>query len=399
MIEVQLELNVDQNCASWFTCLSSDTKHIIKSNLNQMATIFLSTLCQSNTLPTNDEKDTSQQASVLQQFCGVIIDHMTHTKQSCDEETMRYKAQIEEQCEKDVRAQYQEALIGLKAQNDILKNQTSAQVNDAIMHRIETVENDLRRKLEEKERALSELQKGQVEEWRNVHANVVEMETRWEKFCGTKNVGSSSKGKTAELIYHDLLADLFPKCELYRVAQVSHSGDFHLMHAATPYMRRYGIVVELKNYTQTVPSPQIQKFHHDVTAIHRFEHMQGVEVMHGILISIDSGIAGKDTMQVEIIKDKHILVYLPRHLCDTVTLSCAVKVISHIHKYLSTVSRDNGIVMVRIDEEKKTQLMKHLNDMLRDQSTLRQNLQASLKLVDDKYITNIMRLISECSTV
>lgn len=400
MLELQVEVSVDQDCASWFTCLPPMTKQHVRTNVNKMVTLLINSLYDNQTCSEKSEATVTEgdQTNTLQKFCGMIIDQMTYSRQIENEDLTKLKADIEVECQKTLQTQYQERLVKLQAQIEVLQSQVDAQVKDAILKRIDTVENELRHRVEEKERALSDMQKGQLEEWRHVHANVVEMESRWEKFCGTKNVGSSSKGKTAELLYEDLLRDLFPKYELYRVAHVSHSGDFHLMYAATQFLRRYGIVIELKNYTQTVPSPQIQKFHNDVTAIHKFEHMQGVEVMHGILISIDSGIAGKDLMQVEIIKDKHVLIYLPKHLCDSVTLLCAVKVIAHLHKFLITSNRDSGNAMVRIDEEKKAQLLKYLNDMLRDQSLLRQSLQASLKLCDDKYITNIMRLISDCST-
>ncbi len=124
------------------------------------------------------------------------------------------------------------------------------------------------------------------------------------------------KGNEAENNYENTLNVLFPTCEVRRVSSEAHACDIEMfldnqkstenntlnennnsintannnnVAASNAASSADSILFEIKNYKNNVPKHQVDKFHNDLLRKQK----------HGIMISVESGIASKKSFQFD----------------------------------------------------------------------------------------------------
>ena len=126
---------------------------------------------------------------------------------------------------------------------------------------------------------------------------------------------SSIKGQSGEKYTYYELNRLFPKYEVKDCHQEAARGDF-LVEG-----EQFTMMVEAKKYQKNVPLVEIEKFHRDMTLD------SNKDIHCGVLISLDSGICGKEDFQIEFVGEKPV-IYLHHtrecmeHIRLTWTLFC-----------------------------------------------------------------------------
>ncbi len=112
----------------------------------------------------------------------------------------------------------------------------------------------------------------------------------FKKLCLQKTaVGSSEKGRRLEDLTEDTLSDLFPDAVILRTTGIAHSGDFQLQFGSDK------VLLECKNYSQTVNQAEIDKFISD---------LMGSSASVGLMVSLGSSIRGKRRVDVHRQKNK-----------------------------------------------------------------------------------------------
>ena len=106
---------------------------------------------------------------------------------------------------------------------------------------------------------------------------------------------SSIKGQFGEKFTFFELNRIFPKYEVKDCHQETARGEF-LVEGDNCMM-----MVEAKKYHKNVPLVEIEKFHRDMTV------ESNSDIQCGILISLDSGICGKEDFHIEFVGEKPVL--------------------------------------------------------------------------------------------
>ena len=118
--------------------------------------------------------------------------------------------------------------------------------------------------------------------------------------------GSALKGASAEKIFTELLQRSFGSTSIYEEFSLnnlgstdSHSGDIHMT------WRGSKILWEVKNYSKTVDSKEVQKFHQDMST--------NTDMAIGIIVSMNTGIQGHTKagdIDLQPLPDGRICIYL-----------------------------------------------------------------------------------------
>lgn len=108
-----------------------------------------------------------------------------------------------------------------------------------------------------------------------------------------KSKTSSIKGKIAENFLEETIRYIYPNYTLDVTAQTGHEADMQLYSPASPK-----ILIESKNYSNTVPSKEITKFKNDLIRVNS---------NYGVFFSFNSKITSKDNMEIEKFDNKIIL--------------------------------------------------------------------------------------------
>ena len=113
----------------------------------------------------------------------------------------------------------------------------------------------------------------------------------------TVSENSSVKGQIGEEYTYHQLNLLFPKYQVEDTHHTDARGDFILHNEECMMM------VEAKQYQKNVPLVEIEKFHRDM------QLETNKDVQCGVMISLDSGICGKEDFHMEFVGGKPV-VYL-----------------------------------------------------------------------------------------
>ena len=113
----------------------------------------------------------------------------------------------------------------------------------------------------------------------------------------TVSENSSVKGQIGEEYTYHQLNLLFPKLQVEDTHLTDARGDFILHNEECMMM------VEAKQYQKNVPLVEIEKFHRDM------QLETNKDVQCGVMISLDSGICGKEDFHMEFVGGKPV-VYL-----------------------------------------------------------------------------------------
>jgi len=154
-----------------------------------------------------------------------------------------------------------------------------------------------------------------------------------------KNKNSASKGIIGEEKLHVVLNELFPTADIINTTGKTASGDFILKRTNKPT-----ILIENKLYSTNVDKHEIDKFIRDINK----------NKCHGIFISEQSGIVGKDNFQIDI-HDNFILVYIHKCNYESYKINTAINIIdivsskiNHIHDKNATIPND---ILTNINNE------------------------------------------------
>ena len=121
------------------------------------------------------------------------------------------------------------------------------------------------------------------------------LESSVNKLTGNLNK-SVIKGRHGELRVKQVISQHFPDANVDTTSFISRSGDFRVSFPNGPT-----VLIEVKDYTNTVPTMEVDKFCRD---------MDATGLNFGIMVSISSGISCKTRFQYERYKDTKHLVFL-----------------------------------------------------------------------------------------
>ena len=144
---------------------------------------------------------------------------------------------------------------------------------------------------------------------------------------------TTDKGKISENILEFNLQAIYPTAEIRNVANTPHSGDFWLIRKDKPT-----IIVENKNYTDTVYGANVQKFIDDINDNN----------LCGIMISQNSKIVHKNNFEIEI-HNGNVAVYINECNYDPNKIKIAVRIIDTFKTKIEKNKNDNATIHIDKD--------------------------------------------------
>jgi soluble P-type ATPase len=151
---------------------------------------------------------------------------------------------------------------------------------------------------------------------------------------------STTKGTQSEEMLKNVLNDIFASAEILSTSTQSKSGDFLLRRNNLP-----DILIENKNYTNSVPYDEVTKFHRDI------EHN---DYCNGLFISQSSIISGKQNFQLDF-HNNAVLLYIHKCDYDPIKINTAIQIIDSISSKINLL-KDNNIsitndMMLQLNQE------------------------------------------------
>lgn len=136
-----------------------------------------------------------------------------------------------------------------------------------------------------------------------------------------KKQSSQRKGVDGEILIRDKLKYFFSSAEIVDTRFKGHKGDFIFKRCHNGH--DVEILIEVKNYSNTVPKREVIKFKQDIKTNN---------YKLGILISLNAGIYGYEKMTEEI-KDDTIMIYIPNADETCFSLYYAIILAECVSKY------------------------------------------------------------------
>ena len=144
---------------------------------------------------------------------------------------------------------------------------------------------------------------------------------------------TSDKGKISENLLEFNLQTIYPTAEIKNVANTPHSGDFWLIRKDKPT-----IIIENKNYKETVYGETVQKFIDDMNDNN----------LCGIMISQNSKIVHKNNFEIEI-HNGNVAVYIHECNYDPNKIKIAVRIIDTFKNKIEKNKNDNATIHISLD--------------------------------------------------
>lgn len=155
-----------------------------------------------------------------------------------------------------------------------------------------------------------------------------DVNSKLDSILGKSGVGSAIKGEAAETVYIQSLLREFPEAIITDVSKTSHTCDIQITRQAN----QPRVFIELKHYTQPVPTQTIKKFENDLS---HYDHCGG------IFVSATSSITGKTAFHIEM-KGTNVLVFISNAgLVDVKCIRHAIQAID-ILQDLANIQSDNN---------------------------------------------------------
>jgi len=136
--------------------------------------------------------------------------------------------------------------------------------------------------------------------------------------------GSKTRGNLGEQKLKRLLSLIYPGAEINETSTEKKSCDIQLMRKNKPV-----VLFENKDYTTSVDKDEVKKFIRDIDAMK----------CHGIFISQDSPVTGKDNFQIDF-HNGFVLIYIHFGNYDEDKLKTAVNIIDHLSTKLEELDDD-----------------------------------------------------------
>ena len=256
-----------------------------------------------------------------------------------------------------------------KTPEEVMHHQKLNKTKDDIIDKI-NIENQLTcSKLENLETLLSSL---------NLNDKVNNLEEIVNKLFGISN-NSSKRGEVSEEVIYDFFKEKFKEYCYDKKSHIAHSGDGELISPSN-----MKCLVEIKNYTNSVTSKEIEKFIYD---------MAYTGNTFGLFISLQSNIVTKKGIQFDIyIKEgiKRYCVFVSNTFDELSRVESAIYILENIHKFQNHIESDKDLL--EIISNKINSNLGELNEIVNELSSMKQkyiDMEANIKKQLDQYYYNI----------
>jgi len=186
---------------------------------------------------------------------------------------------------------------------------------------------------------------------------------------------SQKKGEMMENIIFDYFQNNLQNYTFIKTNQIPHNADGHII---TP--DKQDILLEIKNYQGVVDKKEIEKLKFD---------MQYTKIKYGLFLSIQSGIVGKKTIDIEYFNDKeentYYIIYVSYVLDEQHKIQSGISILETIYKF-NTIYKNTRLNYIEdklLDNLKDISLISDVITNLRKQY---QTLEGKIKdNMDDYY--------------
>ena len=201
--------------------------------------------------------------------------------------------------------------------------------------------------------------------------NLVDLKTSIDTLRGiTKS--SSSKGKLMENYVEEVIKDNFPDDNLDIVSGTGHESDMHL-HFNN--IDNISILIEVKAYTDTVNTKEVDKFYRD---------MDRVGYKGGIFISISSGIIGFKRFDIRRLKNNNIAIFLPHTGLNSASIVWSILFLKeYLSFYNNNSNNANSDKMYDLFIKNITHIFYQFEEEYSNISRLRFDIRSSRNKIDD----------------
>ncbi|KAJ3360732.1 hypothetical protein GGF31_002768 [Allomyces arbusculus] len=193
---------------------------------------------------------------------------------------------------------------------------------------------------------------------------------------------ASQKGSAAEELTYETLMQYFPTHIITRVASRDQKGhaDIAMEQAGKPK-----ILVEVKLYKGVVGKSEIEKMERDVT----------MAKAHGIFVSQNSRIQGKNHFHIDIIQDKYAVVYLSNIQFAAEPLVSAVSIIYELDALLTKFADESeDSSALHLDEAALRQISSVLDSTQSSLSDIERSLKETIANVRAVSLTQIRAILA-----
>ena len=190
---------------------------------------------------------------------------------------------------------------------------------------------------------------------------------------------STYKGSQSEEMLSTVLEELFPTSEIIRSSTIPKSGDLILKRInASP------ILIENKDYTNSVPYDEITKFHRDI------EHNN---YCNGLFISESSIISGKHNFQIDF-HNNGILIYIHKCDYDPIKINIAIQIIDSLSIKMNLFKNNNISLTKEMINEFNEDYQQFIEDKMRNIVLLREYYNKQLDQLNDMKLPSIEKFLS-----
>lgn len=256
-----------------------------------------------------------------------------------------------------------------KTPEEVMQQQKLNKTKEDIIDKI-NIENQLTcSKLENLETLLSSL---------NLNDKVNNLEDIVNKLFGISN-NSSKRGEASEEVIYDFFKNNFKDYCYDKKSHVAHSGDGELISPTN-----MKCLVEIKNYTNSVTSKEIEKFVYD---------MAYTGNTFGLFISLQSNIVTKKGIQFDIyVKEgiKRYCVFISNTFDELSRVESAIYILENIFKSQQYIESDKNLLS--IVSNKINSNLGELNEIVDELSSMKQkyiDMETNIKKQLDQYYYNI----------
>lgn len=199
-----------------------------------------------------------------------------------------------------------------------------------------------------------------------------------------KASSNSLKGAYGEQRLFSELCDTLTDRDGYEIDIVSgvpHQCDISIRKLGFPEIR-----VESKahgqNTGQKVRTNEVKRFQSDLTALN----------MHGIMVSLHSGIVGKGSVEVEQLRNGKFAIYLSNNQYDMEQIHDMVRLLYSLDKFTSKDGDDDGALLISADTLHRAQMI--ISSMCDKIKVTKTHLKESITLLNDLSLDLLQKLLN-----
>ena len=187
-----------------------------------------------------------------------------------------------------------------------------------------------------------------------INTNIEQLNTTTKEIYGISK--SNKKGDILENTIEDIIKNSFADYSYTNTSGTAHNGD-GLLESPSGLKA----IVELKNYTHTVNTEQIEKLKYD---------MKYTGIKYALMLSTNSAIQGKKTIDIEVFVHEdstYTIVYIGYIFSELHKINSGIALLEHLFK-LDIVSHDKNITksihnLISDDLEKLSVLVGSLSQL------------------------------------